>query len=127
MNCTRNPARSMLRWLVENGVAPLKTVSSLKHRRLKTQPLEFRTGRRIRQVADPILHIKSCGGYRLTVKPTDIKGPSGLTQPGPNVGLELGLIFFGNSPTGHVSLQIIFHRIAGFDLLDRDWGIAVTD
>jgi hypothetical protein len=39
----------------------------------------------------------------------------------PHVDLELGLILFGNPPTGHVRVEIVFHSVASGDLLDSDW------
>jgi hypothetical protein len=67
-------------------------------------------GRRISEIAYAVVEVQGRSGNGSAVRMAYIERPPGLAQPRPDIGFELGVIFFGDSPTLHISIEIAFHR-----------------
>jgi hypothetical protein len=101
----RNPTRSMLRWLVENGLAPLKTSgggiahAAQEKRALKSQTAQCRVGCRVREIADALADEEGGGSGGPAADAGNVECPSRLFAPSAYLRLERGLMLRGNAPT----------------------------
>ena len=91
----------------ENKIGPGETgvaYTPPQQRELKAAATERRIGGGVRQIADAVAEIERRGSGRSPVHAYEIERPSRLLQPGPDVALELGMIFLGDAPTSDISV-----------------------